>query len=137
MFGPDIEGLPDDVSQAYDEARRCLAVNAFTAAEGVCRKILMHVAVDKHAEEGKTFASYIDHLAREGFVTPPMRDWVTLIKNHGNEAQHLLQAPSEKRAQGTLLFTAQLLRSVYEMGHLARQFTSPKKQGDASRPTTS
>jgi hypothetical protein len=88
----------------------------------MCRKILMHVAVDKGADEGKTFASYIDHLAAEGYVTPPMREWVKLIKDNGNEANHRLASPERRRAEGTLLFTAQLLRSVYEMGHLAGQF---------------
>lgn len=122
-FGPAIEGLPADVAEAYDEARRCMSVNAHTAAEGICRKILMHVAVDKGADEGKSFVSYIDFLASEGYVTPPMREWVDLIKNHGNESTHRLKAPERARAEGTLLFTAQLLRSVYEMGHLASRFT--------------
>jgi DNA-directed RNA polymerase subunit RPC12/RpoP len=122
VFGPMIEGLPTEVKQAYDEARRCLSVNAYTAAEGLCRKILMHVAVDKGAVAGQTFASYIDYLEQSGYVTPPMKDWVKLIKNHGNESQHQLKSPEQKRAQGTLLFTAQLLRSVYEMEHLASQF---------------
>lgn len=125
-FGPSIEGLPDDVKAAYAEARRCLSVQANTAAEGMCRKILMHVAVDKGAMEGNSFASYIDFLEAQGYVTPPMRGWVKLIKDHGNEAQHLIAAPDRKRAEGTLIFTAQLLRTVYEMGHLAGQFTGPQ-----------
>ena len=58
-------------------------------------------------------------------MTPPMKEWVKLIKDHGNEAQHLIAAPDRKRAEGTLIFTAQLLRTVYEMGHLAGQFTTP------------
>ncbi len=124
-FGPSIEGLPGKVGAAYAEARRCLSVQAHTAAEGMCRKILMHIAVDKGAEEGKTFAFYVDFLEREGYVTPPMRGWVTLIKDHGNEAQHRIDAPDRKQAEGTLLFTAQLLRTVYEMGHLAAQFSGP------------
>lgn len=75
-FGPDIDGLPKEVKAAYAEARRCLSVQANTAAEGMCRKIVMHVAVDKGAKEGKAFASYIDFLEAEGYVTPPMRGWV-------------------------------------------------------------
>jgi len=124
-FGPEIEGLPKEVESAYEEARLCLAVNANTAAEGVCRKILMHIAVDKLAEEGKTFAFYIDYLAQHGYVTPPMQPWVTLIKDYGNEAQHRIAPSDRKRAEGTLLFTAQLLRTVYEMGHIAGRFTKP------------
>lgn len=89
----------------------------------------MHVAVDKGANEGETFASYIDHLQQQGYVTPPMESWVALIKQHGNLANHRLDPPDRKRTEGTLLFTTQLLRSVYEMGFIAAQFAPPKSQG--------
>ena len=57
MPGDDLAGLPEDVAEAYNEARRCFAVNAFTGCELVCRKLLMHVAVDAaEAESGKSFA---------------------------------------------------------------------------------
>jgi hypothetical protein len=125
VFGPKIDGLPEDVAEAYKEARDCLSVNATTAAELICRKILMHVAVDKEAKEGESFAFYIDHLEKQGYVTPPMRAWVKLIKDHGNESTHKLPKPERRRAESTILFTAQLLRSVYEMGHLADQFAPP------------
>jgi len=124
-FGPRIEGLPPEVEAAYEEARRCMAANCFTAGEGMCRKILMHVAVEKGAKERDTFSAYIDHLAGAGYVTPPMKEWVKLIKDHGNRAQHRVEPPTPERAQGTLLFTAQLLRSVYEMGHMAARFAKP------------
>lgn len=124
-FGPVVEGLPDDVKEGYQEARDCLSVNATTAAELICRKILMHVAVDKGAKAGETFAFYIDYLEKQGYVTPPMRGWVKLIKDHGNDSTHKLPKPERKRAEGTLIFTAQLLRTVYEMEHLAGQFAPP------------
>lgn len=128
-FGPTIQGLPVDVQQAYSEARDCLSVNATTASELICRKILMHVAVDKGAKEGETFKFYIEYLETKGYVTPPMGEWVKLIKNHGNESTHQLAKPERSRAEGTILFTAQLLRSIYEMGYLANQFApSPRLQ---------
>jgi hypothetical protein len=126
-FGPVLEGLPADVAAAYEEARRCMSVNAFTAVEGLCRKILMHVAVDKGAKEGETFAGYIDFLQKEGYVTPPMRSWVDLIKKHGNDSNHRLAAPERSRAESTMTFTTQLLRSVYEMAHIAGKFAPPAK----------
>lgn len=58
-FGPTIDGLPEEVLESYSEARRCMEVNAYTAAELICRKILMHVAADKGADEGKSFAAYL------------------------------------------------------------------------------
>jgi hypothetical protein len=125
LFGPSIEGIPPDVESAYNEARRCLQVNARTACELMCRKILMHVAVDKGAKEGKTFAFYLDHLESAGYMTPPIRQWATLIKDHGNAATHELAEPDEERAKGTLVFTAELLRLIYEMDFHAQRFAPP------------
>jgi uncharacterized protein DUF4145 len=133
-YGPDIEGLPADVKEAYGEARRCLSINADTASEVMCRKILMHVAVDKGAKEGKTFAHYIDYLKDKGYVTPPMLGWVDLIREHGNESNHRLSPPERRRAEGTLQFTAQLLRSVYEMEHLAKAFAPEASKPGGSAP---
>lgn len=122
LAGPEIEGLPEDVAAAYNEARRAIGVGALTAGELVCRKILLHVAVDKGAPEGQTFVEYLDHLEAAGYVTPPMRPWVELIRTHGNESTHALPSPTQDRALGTLMFTAELLRLTYEMGHMAARF---------------
>lgn len=121
-FGPKIAGLPAAVSAAYEEARECMAVAAYTSAEGTCRKILMHVAADKGAGENLSFAQYISYLEKQGFVTPPMKPWVDLIRKHGNAANHELEPPDMERAESTVMFTAQLLRSVYEMDYLAQRY---------------
>lgn len=121
-FGPAIEGLPGETAQAYDEARRCMSVNAYTATELICRKILMHVAVDKGAEEGKSFLEYIDYLEAQGHIAPGMKDWVDLIRRHGNLSTHSLERPDRARAESSLLFTAELLRIVYEMEHKSKPY---------------
>lgn len=123
-FGPQIEGLPQPISDAYQEARNCMSVNAFSACELICRKILMHVAVEKGAKAGDTFANYISFLEQKGFVTPPMKGWVELIKDHGNKATHRLEAPDKERAESTLMFTAELLRLIYEMDHISKRYTA-------------
>jgi hypothetical protein len=122
-FGPHIQGLPPEVESAYSEARRCMVVNAFTAAELICRKILMHVAVEKKAKEGEPFALYVTFLEQQGYITPPMKPWVEIIRKHGNAATHKLEPPSKDRAESTVMFTAELLRLTYEMEHIAKKFT--------------
>lgn len=121
LFGPYIQGLPEEVAEAYDEARRSMSANAVVGAELLCRKILMHVAVDKGAKEGGSFESYIDYLEKAGFITPTMKPWVDLIRQHGNMATHTLEKPDEERAKHTITFTAELLRVVYEMEFLAKK----------------
>jgi hypothetical protein len=125
LIGENIDGLPGDVRAAYEEARKTAGVAAYTSSELMCRKILMHIAVDKGADEGKTFVAYLDFLKSTGYVTPPMAPWVDLIRSHGNESTHRLQPASRERAMNTLAFTAQLLKLVYEMDHRAQQFVTP------------
>ena len=127
LFGPIIEGLPKNVGEAYQEARSCMSVSAYTACELLCRKILMHVAVEKGAKEGESFSEYLTFLAYQGYITPPMKKWVDLIRQHGNKAAHLLEPPDRTRAESTLMFTAELLRLIYEMEHMANQYTPKPK----------
>ncbi len=124
-YGPAVKGLPSDVSQAYDEARACMMAQAFTAVEMVCRKILMHVAVDKNAPTNKSFKEYVDYLEAQDYLTKHMKPWVDEIRNRGNEAIHDLPAVSKDRAASTLEFTAQLLRNTYEMEHNMKTFAPP------------
>lgn len=123
LIGQNLEGLPKDIEMAYLEARRCFSVKAYTACELICRKILMHVAVEKKAKEGDSFENYIKHLETLGYVTPPMKPWVDLIRTHGNTSTHKLEPADPQRAESTLMFTAELLRIIYEMEHKAGKYT--------------
>jgi hypothetical protein len=102
-----------------------MVVEAYTAAEIVCRKVLMHVAVDKGAPENQSFAAYLTYLETQGFITAPMRSWTQRIRLHGNESTHDLPAPDEQRAKDTISFTAELLRIVYEMPYMEGRYAPP------------
>jgi len=121
--GEAIDGLPKDVEDAYEEARKNASIGSFTSCELMCRKILMHVAVDKGADPGKNFAHYLTYLENSGYVTPPMKPWVDQIRKNGNVATHDLPATDRARALDTLSFTAQLLRAIYEMEYRYQQST--------------
>ena len=120
--GEKLEGLPVEIEAAYQEARSCFSINAFTACELVCRKILMHVGVDKGAETGQSFISYLDYLEEKGYITPIIKDWADLIREIGNQSTHELIPPDENRTKATLMFTMELLRIIYEMQHVASKF---------------
>jgi len=114
MMGKEIEGLPDDVHALYDEARKCSSVGAYTAAVLTCRKILMHVAVEKGAEEGKSFIDYVDFLAEKGYIPQDGKGWVDHIRSKANEANHEIQIMQTNEADDLITFTEMLLRLVYE-----------------------
>ena len=121
-FGPDIQGLPSEILAAYDEARGCYSIKAYTSCELMCRKILMHVGVDKGYAEGKPFVEYIDYIESKNYITPIMKPWVDLIREHGNSSTHKLMPPDAERSESTLMFTAELLKIVYEMEHIAKKY---------------
>ncbi len=120
--GNKLEGLPGEIEAAYQEARKCFSINAYTGCELLCRKILMYVGVDKGAEEGKRFVFYINFLESEGFITPSIKEWADLIREIGNQSTHELTPPDKERANATLIFTMELLRIIYEMKHVANKF---------------
>jgi hypothetical protein len=47
LLGNEVKSVPEDINSLYNEARACTGVGAFTAAVLACRKLLMHIAVDK------------------------------------------------------------------------------------------
>lgn len=114
--GAPVMNLPDDVKIAWQEARTAHAVAAYTASEMMCRKILMHLAVDKaNAASGKNFVQYVDALDAAGFVAPGLKPVVDIIRTRGNVANHDLPASSEDDCLTTMKITEHLLRTIYEL----------------------
>jgi len=118
--GGTIKNLPDDVAKAWREARTAHAVAAYTAAEMMLRKILMHVAVDvAGSKSGEQFLSYVDDLEGAGYITPRLKPVIDKLRRRGNIANHELPASTEDDSLTTLTITEYLLRGIYEMPGLA------------------
>jgi hypothetical protein len=113
-FGDEVASLPGDVGALYDEARHCMTVNSFTAAVLTCRKLLMHLAVEKGAAAGKSFIEYVEYLAQKGYVPPDGKGWVDHIRKKGNEANHEIKIMLEVDAKDLIGFSEMLLKFVYE-----------------------
>jgi hypothetical protein len=79
-FGADVKGIDEATVEAlYNEARDCFSKTAFTATVLSCRKLLMHVAVAKGADPGKSFIQYVEYLSGKGYVPPDAKGWVDHI----------------------------------------------------------
>ena len=113
-FGKSFEHVPDIVNNIYNEARDCYSVNAFTAVVLLCRKILMHIAVEQGADENKNFVYYVDYLKEHNLITATSRDWVDKIRQVGNNANHELVKENSEEAKRILTFTSMLLMTTYE-----------------------
>ena len=115
VYGNPVSGVPTEVSSLYDEARRCMSVSAYTAAVLVCRKLLMHIAVQKGEKEGKSFIAYVEYLSDKGYVPPDGKGWVDHIRNRGNEANHEIAEITREHAEELITFSEMLLKFVFEL----------------------
>jgi len=114
LGGPDVKHAPKEVQAAYNEARRCMQVEAYTAAAMMLRKLLMHVACEKGAPPGAKFVVYVNHLEAQGWIPPNAKSWVDAIRSMGNEAVHDLPQTSKEDAELLLKFASFLLMFMYE-----------------------
>jgi len=112
--GADVAHLPNELEAIYNEARRCVSINAYTSAVLSCRKLLMHIAVQQGAEPGKTFIHYVEHLANNGYVPPNGKAWVDHIRKKGNEATHEIVLMSPGDANELISFAEMLMKFIYE-----------------------
>lgn len=116
-----VEGLPEADERIWDEARTCFGASANTAAVMLCRKLLLHIAVEKGLppRDDKAcapgFKECVDHLESEGVITRSMLGWVDRIKNVGNEANHEIRPVSKIDTQAVGAFTHQLLTFAYAL----------------------
>ena len=114
-FGSVVRNVSEkSVADLYEEARNATSANAFTAAVMCCRKLLMHIAVDKGADPGETFAHYVDYLAEHHYVPPDASQWVDRIRTRGNEANHEIRIMEQADAAELISFSEMLLKLIYE-----------------------
>jgi hypothetical protein len=113
-YGNAVKHLPSDIEQLYEEARSSIGAGAPTAAVMSCRKLLMHVAVEKGATAGDTFQNYVKFLADNHFVPAGASDWVDKIRTEGNEANHQIVIKTAAQAREMIDFSEMLLKVIYE-----------------------
>lgn len=114
LIGEEVSNLPDNVRQLYREARKCTGTGAYTAAVLTCRKLLMHIAVEKGAKAGESFKKYVEYLSAKGYVPPDGKGWVDHIKDKGNEANHEIVLMSQEEAKDLITFLQMLLLFIYD-----------------------
>lgn len=112
--GGHVGNVPAEVEKLYDEARNCTAANSHTAAVLATRKLLMHIAVNKGADAGKSFVEYVEFLSDKGYVPPDGKTWVDHIRKKGNEANHEIALMGKTDAEELLVFAEMLLKFIYE-----------------------
>ena len=113
-YGDDLQNLSQEIEQLYNQARRCIQAGAYTGCILICRKILMHVAVEEGANSGQNFLSYVTYLQTNNYIPPKGQGWVDYIRQRGNEENHEIVLSSLEDATLLIDFTSMLLRNVYD-----------------------
>ncbi|MHB0943349.1 DUF4145 domain-containing protein [Paenibacillus sp. ALE1] len=115
FYGEKVEHVNNEsVESLYFEARVCAQFGAYTSATMACRKILMNIAVSKGAQEGNSFAYYVQYLEDNRHITSDSREWVDRIRKIGNEANHEINRKSRMDAETLIDFVGMLLKLVFE-----------------------
>jgi len=112
--GRAVENLPKEISDLYEEIRKATSQEAYTAAVLSCRKLLMHIAVEKGAEKNLNFIDYVDYLAKNHYAPPNSEPWIDRIRQMGNEANHEIKIMSRNDALEIINFLEMLLKFIYE-----------------------
>jgi hypothetical protein len=113
--------LPSEDRAVWHEVRTCLGSGAHMAAVMLCRKLLLHLAVENGLEPENTkghapgFAECVKHLQKAGVITQQMLEWVEPIKDVGNTANHKIATVTKEQAEQVASFTLQLLVLAYEL----------------------
>lgn len=110
-----IRDLPNEIEQLYSEALISAAAGAHTSAVLTCRKILMHVAVSKKAEENKGFAYYVNYMAKQGYLPPEGKKWAQYIVDRANEANHEIEIMYKNDSDALILLTTRMLQFIFEL----------------------
>ncbi len=105
---------PNDIAPLYDEICKTASAGCYTAAVLACRKLLMHIAVEKEAKDGLNFKKYIDYLDANGYIPPGCKDAANHIREKGNEANHEIVFMEKKDIELLLKFSEMLLKFIYE-----------------------
>ena len=114
MPGDEVNSVPDEIDSIYQEARACTGVGAFTSAVLACRKLLMHIAIDKGSPQEKRFATYVEYLSDRNYITPDGKGWVEYIRKMSTEADRDMVKIGQKDALDLISFIEMLLRLIYE-----------------------
>jgi hypothetical protein len=101
-FGTSVSNLPSNLEALYEEARTCTADGAYTGAVLLLRKMLMNIAVNQGASEGRRFIEYVDYLADNHYIPPNGRHWVDHIRKKGNEATHEIALMNHSDAKDSI-----------------------------------
>lgn len=113
-YGSEVTHLPELLNNVYDEARSSYSSGAYTGVVLLCRKLLMHIAVELGAEENLNFLQYVNYLESNNHITVRSKDWVDSIRKSGNSSTHEIEIATKEEAERMIKFSEMILKTNFE-----------------------
>lgn len=113
-YGSEVTHLPELLNNVYDEARSSYSSGAYTGVVLLCRKLLMHIAVELGAEENLNFLQYVNYLESNNHITVRSKDWVDSIRKNGNSSTHEIEIATKEEAERMIKFSEMILKTNFE-----------------------
>lgn len=134
----DVAHLPDDVKHAWEEAVKVYGVGAFASAVVTCGRTL-EAAADARGVTGRTLQERITKIQQQGLITTEFKGAINYARLIRNIGAHAGKPVTPQSAEGTMRFTQQTLRLLFEVPHeLARLTGRPpeldEEPGESSSP---
>jgi hypothetical protein len=112
--------VPEEVAQTYDEAMRCVAVQAYRAAAVMFRALLAIVVENKGSANAKAKSGLIDKLkqmSEDGNLHPSLASWAETIRLIGDGGFYPDELPESGQGEAEELgrFCRQVISVVYEV----------------------
>jgi hypothetical protein len=126
------EEIPDHIKPDFQEALRCLWVDAYNATAEMCRRALEAACIDLGASPKNVLEEMIDWLEEKRIITPGLKDVAHKVRLGGNRGAHPGQ-PSERiekeHAQAIVAFSEHFFQHVYVTPKQLDKydFSKPKK----------
>lgn len=113
-YGSKVIHVPVLLNDVYDEARSSYSSGAYTGTVLLCRKLLMHIAVELGAKENLKFIEYVNYLEENNHITVRSKDWVDSIRKSGNASTHEIEIASREEAEKMIKFSEMILKTNFE-----------------------
>ncbi|MGH9320580.1 MAG: DUF4145 domain-containing protein [Vicinamibacteria bacterium] len=118
----DVDHVPGAVSGIWEEAVRVFGVAANASAVVACGRTL-EAAADERQIDGNTLQQRIERMRDEGLITAEFRDAMDYVRLIRNVGAHAGDPVSRESAEGTMRFTQQTLRLLFEVPAELAQLT--------------
>jgi len=126
-----VDHLPEAIGSIWDEAVTVFRVGAQASAVVACGRVL-EASADTREVQGKTLQERIERMQKEGVITREFRDAMDYVRLIRNVGAHAGQDVSQESAEGTMRFTLQMLRLLFEVPTELSRLTGhpPELQGE-------